>query len=139
MALSAFADKAHPPRDDEVAGVLAGAAPLWNDLRARIAGRFAPLSANWGFSGAKYGWGLRLVQGKRTVLHMTPRDGHFLASCALGEKAARAAHAEGLPAPMLALLDAAPRYAEGRGVRIEVRIARDVADVERLAVVKMAN
>jgi hypothetical protein len=49
------------------------------------------------------------------VDNMTPQKGRFLASFALGEKAVLAARAAGLPAALLAAVDAAPRYAEGRG------------------------
>jgi hypothetical protein len=70
---------------------------------------------------------------------MTPCRGYFLASFALGEKACRAAHEAGLPSPILAIVDAAPKYAEGRGVRIPVRNQRDVNGVERLAAIKVAN
>ena len=62
-----------------------------------------------------------------------------MASFALGEKAVRAAHEGGLPAPVLEIIAQAKKYAEGRGVRLEVRSAQDVLDVERLAIIKMAN
>ncbi len=35
------------------------------------------------------------------------------------------------------VIDSARKYAEGRGVRLEVRTARDVANIEKLAVIKM--
>ena len=70
---------------------------------------------------------------------MTPRKGCFLASFALGDKAALAARTGGLPAAVLKIIEEAPRYAEGRGVRLEVRTARDVRDEVMLAAIKMAN
>jgi hypothetical protein len=62
-----------------------------------------------------------------------------LASFALGDKAVKAAHESDLPASILKIIDSARKYAEGRGVRIEVRSAEDVCNVEKLAVIKMAN
>ena len=93
----------------------------------------------WNFSGKAYGWSFRLKQKKRTLVYMTPCRGYFLASFALGEKACLAAHAAGLPAPVLAIIDGAPKYAEGRGVRIPVRSRRDVDNVECLVAIKAAN
>jgi hypothetical protein len=139
MALSAFDDRSRPPQPDELARVLGGAAPLWEELRRRLASRFDPLAAEWGFSSAKTGWGLRLKQGKRTVLYMTPCAGCFVASLALGEKAVKAAHESDLPAAVLAVVDGAVKYAEGRGVRLEVGTVDDVASVEKLAAVKMCT
>jgi hypothetical protein len=70
---------------------------------------------------------------------LTPSEGQFLASFALGERAVTAAHAAGLAASVLETIDSAPRYAEGRGVRLEVRGPDEVADVLHLAALKMAN
>ena len=139
MALSAFDNKTRPPRADELAAVLGKKYSLWTDLQSRIATRFAPLSVDWGYTSTKSGWGLRLKQAKRTVLYMTPCQGYFLASFALGEKAVKAAHESELPAEILEVIDNAPRYAEGRGVRFEVRNAKDVRNVEQVASIKMAN
>ena len=139
MALSVFDDKSKQPQEDELATALGRTFVLWNELKEHIAARFAPLSVDWGFASKTTGWGLRLKQDKRTVLYMTPCKGYFLASFALGEKAVKAAHAGDLPASVLAVIDSARRYAEGRGVRLEVRSAKDVRSVEKLAVIKMAN
>ena len=62
-----------------------------------------------------------------------------MALSALGEKAVGAAHARPLADWMLAVIDSAPKYAEGRGVRVEVRTRGDLQAVEELAAVKMAN
>ncbi len=139
MALSVFADRSHQPDDEEVARVLASTAALWNELRAAIAARFGPVSETWGCSGKSTGWGLRVAGPKRTVLYLTPQDGSFLASFALGERAVGAARDAGLSATVLDAIDAAPRYAEGRGVRLAVRSAGDVREIVRLAEVKMAH
>jgi len=139
MALSAFDDKTKPPKDAELAATLGKTYVLWNELKKRIASRFTPLSIEWGFSSKATGWGLRLKQEKRAVLYITPCKGYFLASFALGEKAVKAARESGLPAPVLAVIESAKKYAEGRGVRLEVRTAQDVRNVEKLAAIKMAN
>ena len=70
---------------------------------------------------------------------MTPCEGYFLASFALGEKAVKAAHDSDLPTSVLRVIDSAKKYAEGRGVRLEVRNARAVRNVEKLAVIKMST
>ena len=57
----------------------------------------------------------------------------------LGERACAAARAARLPASILTLIAEAPRYAEGRGIRIPVKTARDASDVGRLAAIKLAH
>ena len=139
MALSAFADKAHEPQPAELHKVLGRSGARWDELVAFVESQYSPLTVSWGFAGSKWGWSLRLKQRKRTVLYMTPCKRHFLVGFALGEKAVRAAHSVPLHETVLALIDAAPKYAEGRGVRIEVRTRSDVESVKQLAAVKMAN
>ena len=139
MAMSAFDDKAVPPADDAVRAVLGVAVPLWTELRAAIAAAHAPIECEWVWGGKPYGWSLRLRRKKRAVLYLTPCDGYFRAAFALGEKAAGAAPAAGLAAHLLRAIDEAPRYVEGRGLRLEVRGAADVADVLAVAALKMSH
>ena len=111
----------------------------WERLRADLVAALGPLADTWGYSRATGRWFLQLKRKQRTVVYLVPRRGHFLATLALGEKACRAAKASGLPDSVLALIEQAPRYPEGRGVRLEVRNAGDVGAVEALACLKMVH
>ena len=139
MALSAFDDKSKRPQEEDLQVTLGSTYPQWNDLKNLITTTYAPVSVEWGFASKSTGWGLRLKCDNRAILYMTPCKGYFLASFALGEKAVKAAHESDLPASVLAVIDGAKKYAEGRGVRLEVRSAEDVRNIEKLAVVKMAK
>ncbi len=139
MTLSAFDDPAGPPDDAELAAALGESQPLWAGLLAALEADLGPLAPEWGNSGGKTGWGLRVRRAGRIVLYLAPRDGYFLASFALGERAVAAALAGELSATARAVIEGARRYAEGRGVRLEVRTADDVGDVRRLAAVKVAH
>jgi hypothetical protein len=137
VALSALDDKSKLPTDAELGRVLGKARPLWRDLLARIDKAFAPVTAEWGFASKSTGWGLRVRRPDRTILYMTPCAGYFLASFALGEKAARAAMDSDLPKRVLDTIRSAKKYAEGRGVRLEVRTKADLRSIERIAALKM--
>jgi hypothetical protein len=139
VALSVFDDRHSPPAEPTLERALGKAAPAWVSLRERVLRDCGPLAQEWGFAGAKFGWSLRLKRGKRTILHMTPGAGQFLASLVLGENAYRAAREAGLPAAVMTSIDDAPRYAEGRGVRIPVRTKRDADSVARLASIKLTH
>lgn len=139
MALSAFGDKSCEPQSSELRAVLGRSAARWDELIAQLEAAFSPLALDWNFGGAKWGWILRLKQKKRTVLYLTPCKRHFIAGFALGQKAVDAARAIPLDNSVLAVIDAAPKYPEGRGVRIEVRTKRDAEYVKQLADVKMSN
>lgn len=139
MALSAFDDKSHRPDEKDLSEMLGLTSVLWDELKAHLTSHYEPLTEQWNFSGKNYGWGLQLKQKKRTVLYITPCRGYFLASLALGEKAVQVAHQSGLPDSVLSVIDGARKYAEGRGVRLEVRSKGDLEHIKKLAAVKMAN
>ena len=139
MGLSAIDSKSSEPQDADVALVLKSSFVYWNELKSLIAARFTPLSCEWGFTSKTSGWGMRLKHKGRTILYMTPCEGYFLASFALGGKAVKAAHESDLPASVLKVIDSAKKYAEGTGVRLEVRNAKDVRSVETLAIIKMST
>jgi hypothetical protein len=139
MTLSVLNDKSILPQDNDLAATLGSTFVFWNELKRLVASKFTPLSVEWGYASKKTGWGLRLKREKRTILYMTPCEGYFMVSFALGEKAVKVAHDSDLPISVLKVIDSAKKYAEGRGVRLEVRSAEDVRNVEKLAVIKMAN
>lgn len=127
------------PQPQHLAATLGSAFVFWNELKAMIETRFRPVSFEWGFTSKTTGWSLRVKSEKRTILYMTPCEGYFPASFALGEKVVKAAHQSDLPTTVLKIIDSAKKYAEGRGARLEVRSARDVRNVEKLAIIKMAT
>lgn len=128
--------RGEPPTDAQLRALLGASHGAWALLLERIAERIGPVSPVWGFTSAKAGWGLRVRRGERVIVYLSPRSGHFLVSFALGEKAVAAARERNLPAAVLAAIEAAPRYAEGRGVRFEVRSVREVPALASLAEVK---
>ena len=139
MPLSALADKSHEPTDDDLRDVLGKAFEVWTGLIASVDKRIGPVSQVWGYTSKTTGWGLRLKQKDRIILYMTPQRGRFLVSFALGEKAVAAARGHGLSADILKAIDGAPRYAEGRGLRVEVSDKRQVSDLVRIAQIKSEN
>ena len=139
MGLSAFSDKSRQPRAEDLKTTLGRSATHWDSLTSHIAAEYAPLEETWNFAGANWGWSLRLKQKKRTVLYMTPCKGFFLVGFVLGEKAVKSAHDSPLPDSILAVIDEAKKYAEGRAVRIEIKNKRDLEITKKLAAIKMAN
>ncbi|HEX6810387.1 MAG TPA: DUF3788 family protein [Planctomycetota bacterium] len=137
--MGALLDEAARPTDRSLAGVLGRSHAAWTRLRTALQAAHGPMVEQWHFAGKAFGWSFRLRQGKRVLVYLLPCRSSFLASFALGEKACLAARTSGIPAPVLALIEAAPRYAEGRGVRIPVRTQKDVDAVLRIAALEAAG
>jgi hypothetical protein len=139
MEPNPFLDKAHPPTPAELERVLGRADARWKRLREQLDAEFGALTPTWTFSGKALGWSLRLSSGKRAVLYLLPRGGGFLAAFALGEKACAAASDAGLPKELLEAIESAPRYPEGRAVRVEVNKLGELAGVLALARLKLKH
>jgi len=131
-----FDDKTKAPDDKALAGGLGASKALWDEIVAHIAAAYSPVTEAWGFYKS---WSLRLKRGERTILYLLPGEGSFRCAFVFGGKATEAARKAKLPKTVIKAIDEAPVYAEGRGFRLEVRTARDVETLKRLAAIKMAN
>ena len=136
MALSAFGKNDRPPGESDLRATLGKAHPAWDGLRALVAERLGPITELWAFTSATTGWGLRLRHKDRVILYMTPQQNRFLVSFVLGEQAVAVAQDARLPAWVLSAITEAPRYAEGRGVRVTVTSRRQISSLVALAQVK---
>jgi hypothetical protein len=140
VALSVFSDPSRAPTPEELVAVLGPAAPLWASLVDEVRAMAGELVEAWHFGGAAYGWSLRLSRGGRNLVYLTPREGAFLVGVALGGKAIAVAEAAGTVSPRTGeVIDAAPRYAEGIGVRFEVASAADLGVARELARIKVGR
>ncbi|MBL8173569.1 MAG: DUF3788 domain-containing protein [Bryobacterales bacterium] len=123
-----------PPTPEELTAALGPAKSHWDAIVSEFS-----TTQEWKRYSLKVPWSLRLLQGKRTIVWLTPHEASFQAGIILGDKAIEAAKAKGLPPKLQTLIEASPRYPEGTGIRIEVRTARDLATVRKLAAIKLAR
>lgn len=138
MVLSALDDENAAPTPEGLERVLGSAAPAWRHLHARVASEYAPVSHSWNFAGAKYGWIQRLKRKKRTLLYLTPQNGRFLVGMVLGDRALGLLDRDRLSREVLDLIDEAPRYGEGTGIRIPVSDRAECGDIETILRAKMS-
>lgn len=139
MPPNAFIGKPHQPTAVELAAALGPAKALWDQLLARLADEHQLTVQEWNSYSLKAGWSLRLKIRDRNILYLAPRQGCFFVSFALGDKAVQAARQSGLPASAIKIINAAKRYAEGTGVRIEIKEGKDIETVTKLAGIKLAH
>jgi hypothetical protein len=139
VALSCFDKSDSAPGEADIRAALGPSAELWYDLVRGLSSRFAPVLEEWACSGAKSGWSLRLVHKKRRMIYLIPQKEHFLAAVVLGDRGVAAANESDLPRRILKDLNDAPKYAEGRGIRLKVASRKDLRAVETLVELKMAH
>jgi hypothetical protein len=136
---NAFIGRAEKPADTDLAKVLGRTKPLWDGIIADVAARQGATVQEWKCYSSKSGWALRLMRGKRTIIWLAPLEACFQVGFILGDKALKAARECGLSAAALKVLDSAPKYPEGTGVRLLIRGPKDIPTVRKLAAVKVAN
>ena len=136
--VNAFIGRTVVPTAKEVDAVLGATAELWDQLVEWLAEQGAA-TQEWNSYSPKAGWALRLKVKKRNIIYLGPCDGCFRVALILGDKAVAAARHSNLSKSTLKLLDEAPRYPEGTGLRVMVKAAKDLAAIKKLALIKMAN
>ena len=139
MTLSPLHDKSRQPDDANLAEALGRSTARWDELIAHVEDTYAPVTHKWGPPYKEFAWSLRLIRKRRTILYLIPCPRYFLCAFVLGGKATDAARAAGLPDSVMAAINDAPVYGEGRGFRLEVRTKADVETMKQLAAIKMAN
>ncbi|MGB5036375.1 MAG: DUF3788 family protein, partial [Blastocatellia bacterium] len=70
-------DPSQQPQRATLNAYLGAAAPLWSSVIDRARERVPQLAEAWHFAGPKVGWSLRLVDGDRIVVYLTPGEGAF--------------------------------------------------------------
>ena len=93
----------------------------------------------WNSYSPKAGWSLRLKRKGRNIVYLGPCQGAFRAAFVLGDKAVAAARQSDLPPGMIKIINEAKRYAEGTAVRIEIKKAKDIETVTKLAGIKLTH
>jgi hypothetical protein len=139
MLTNAFIGRTETPAEADLIAVLGAAHPVWVRLLSDLERAHGPLTLEWKSYSAKHGWALRVLRKKRTVVWLSPAQGAFIAGFILGEKAMQAARATKLPARLVRVLETAPKYPEGTGVRLEVKSPREVPALLTLAAIKLAH
>ena len=139
MLTNAFVDRKAEPTEEALSKALGPARALWDRLLAKLSADRSIDKQEWSSYSPKAGWALKLKRGERTILYLSPCEHSFRASFALGDKAVKAALASGLPADVVKIIRQAKRYAEGTAVRIEVKTAKDLDAVTKVAAVKLAK
>jgi hypothetical protein len=135
---NAFIGKAAMPTAEEAAAVLGPAAELWKELIDWFAEQGATVQ-EWNSYSLKAGWALRLKVKKRNIVYLSPCAGCFRVAFIFGDRAIAAARQGNPSKSILKLIDEAPRYPEGTGLRLLVKAQRDLAAIRKLGLIKLAN
>ena len=139
MAASVFDDKATKPAAQKLARALGESNGLWKEIKKHLKAEYGELIEDWKFYGQKSGWILKTLRKKRNLLFFVPLEGSFKVSFVFGDKAVAAAEKSDPPRDLVKTLKNARKYAEGRGLQIEVEGPVDVENIKKLVAIKINN
>jgi hypothetical protein len=139
MTPNAFIGRTKAPTDADLTAALGAARPLWDLVVVDMAEELGLADREWKSYGSKHGWALRLKRKKRNIVHLSPCQGCFAVLFILGDRAVNAARASRLGRAGMKLIDEAPRYPEGTGIRLTVTRPKDIPLIRKLARIKLEN
>jgi hypothetical protein len=139
MDKNIFTDKKEIPDDKKLAESLGNVYPLWNLIKDYAHLKYPKAMDEWHFTGEKFGWGFRVKDKKRAILYFLPYGNFFKVALVFGQKAMDEIMKSSISDPIKKELEAARVYAEGRGIRIEVKDESVLSDIKALIDIKIAN
>ena len=139
MSANAFTGRTKKPTDAELAAALGSAKAVWDVFLVELDNQLGVNIHEWKSYSPKAGWSLRVKRKKRAIVWLAPCAGCFRVAFILGDKAMRAARQIKFPQRVVKALNEAPKYAEGTGVRLEVKSSRNLGALKKLAAIKLAN
>ena len=108
----------------------------WNEIKTHIANQYGDTYEEWKFYGQKSGWLLKMLKKKRNLFFLIPLENYFVISFVFGDKAVTQILETDLPDELKSTLRNARKYAEGRGLPVEVRSEKEVEQVKKFNISK---
>jgi len=139
MSASVFDDKTVKPDSKALLKAIGKTAGHWKKIRSNLENDYGELIEDWKYYGQKTGWLLKVLRKKRNLFFCIPLKGSFRIAFVFGEKAVAAVENSDLPEAIKLELKNARKYAEGRGLRIDVKSAKDVENIRKLVEIKVKN
>ena len=136
---SYFIDKNTIPTSQDLKKALGTTFSIWESMVETARSLYPKAIEEWNFPGEKYGWSFRIKDKKRAIIYLLPQDKFFKVSFVFGQKATDAVLDSTIAEDIRKDLRNARVYAEGRGIRIDVKNKSPLKDIKELIKIKIAN
>jgi hypothetical protein len=134
---SIFTDKSSKPETKDLKKALGKTFEIWEKLEKFTKELEPAAKSEWNFSGEKFGWSYRIKDKKRVLIYLLPRDQFFKIAFVFGPKATDRIMESDVNELIKSELMAAKQYAEGRGIRIDIKEHPDLVSIETLIRIKV--
>ena len=139
MDYSSFQDPSILPDEVAFRAVLGESWSLWQSIRDFLDTEYEVVTPEWKHYRGKSGWQLKMFYKKRNLFFLTPLSDSFRMVFVFGDRAVEQVSQSGLPQNIIDELVNARKYAEGRGLQIQVNSQADVEIVKTLIHIKIGK
>jgi hypothetical protein len=139
MSDNQFKIKDKVPDEKRVKEVLKSNYSNLEAIRSYIAETIGDTKEEWKFYGVKYGWNLKNFYKKRNLYFIGMYDGYFRIGFVFGERAFNSVMNSEVKDELKNELASAKKYAEGRGLTLEIKDDRYLNDIKILLQIKIDN
>ena len=136
---SVFVDRELVPNANDLQKALGKTHAFWNALVDHIISEYPSAKLEWKYSSEKYVWSFLLKDKKRVIVYLLPRAGFFKAAFVFSQKAIEEILRSDIVDAIKNELVAAKKFAEGRGIRIDVKTKATLTDIKKLIQIKLRN
>lgn len=136
---SIFTDKKKKPDEADLKEALDRTYAFWKTIAAFTTQCYPSATEEWNYSSEKYGWSYRISDKRRVLIYLLPRDKFFKTAFVFGQKATDDILKSDVSSSIKNELNAAKVYAEGRGIRLEVKDKTLINDIKKLISIKIKS
>jgi hypothetical protein len=134
---SIFIDKLKTPNDYDLKSGLKDCYWWWKELENYTLELDSQNNRLWKYTSEKFGWGFQIKDKKRAIVYLLPRDKYFKVGLVFGMKAVKKIMSTNIHDSIKKLINDAPEYAEGKGIRIDVKDDSLLNDIKELIQIKI--
>lgn len=132
-------DREHIPTREHLEMLMGEAFTLREELYAYLSESVGTVEVEWKFYSKKSGWTSKTLLGNRNLFFLSPMEGTFMVTFIFGDRAAEAVLKGAFPDHVKQSVESARKYAEGRGISLEIQNRDDLKIVRNLIDIKIKN
>jgi hypothetical protein len=134
---SVFNEPKSVPDEDALKNALGETYKIWRRILQYTLDLHGNTHSEWKYSGRKFGWSFRISDKKRVLVYLLPRAGFFRVAMVFGNKAFEHIQQSNVSESIKLELTQTTNYAEGRGIRLEIRDENKWTDIQSLIQIKI--
>ncbi|MFC2134683.1 DUF3788 family protein [Bacteroidota bacterium] len=134
-----FNNKSEHPSAKQLADALGKNYKHWQTIKDYVNKNYEPITDEWKFYGKNYGWQLKTLLKKRNLFFLIPYKSYFKIVFVFGDKAVKEIEKSSVSENLITELLNAKKYAEGRGLPIDVNSGKYISDIKKMIKIKISN